>query len=207
MKRTFTLIELLVVIAIIAILAAMLLPALATSQEKGRAANCLNNLRQLGIASKMYATDTKYLCPTKNDSHSWLKIFTDDGMDKKIFACDSDDEDKTQDEITYSYGRAEHLFGPYTTADDKTYKARKEASFKTPASTVNACDASDYKFDVLKSDGSLDTEANLKKLVNLCHQNQANILFLDGHTEATRDITTSSLWKVNSSISSFTKAK
>ena len=205
MKRTFTLIELLVVIAIIAILAAMLLPALATSQEKGRAANCLNNLRQLGIASKMYANDTKYLCPNKNDSHSWLKILANDGMDKKIFACDSDDEDKKEDDITYSYGRAVHLFGPYT-ADDKTYKARKEASFKTPAGTVNACDGSTYSFDVLNN-GSLETEANLKKLVNLCHQNQVNILFLDGHTEATRDITTSSLWKVNSGISSFTKAK
>jgi prepilin-type N-terminal cleavage/methylation domain-containing protein len=64
--KGFTLVELLVVIAIIAILAAMLIPALAAAKEKAQRASCTNNMKQFGLALNLYTADNKDYMPWPN---------------------------------------------------------------------------------------------------------------------------------------------
>ncbi|PYK97688.1 MAG: hypothetical protein DME19_15420 [Verrucomicrobia bacterium] len=66
-KRAFTLVELLVVLAILGVLAGLLLPAFSKAKEAGRAAACLSNLRQIGIALQLYTQDNNNRLPVMRD--------------------------------------------------------------------------------------------------------------------------------------------
>ena len=89
-RNNFTLIELLVVIAIIAVLAAMLLPALNKAREKAVTVSCLNNVKQIGTITVLYLGNYNEYFPAKADGSSMINILMEQSPQlKNIWVCPS----------------------------------------------------------------------------------------------------------------------
>jgi prepilin-type N-terminal cleavage/methylation domain-containing protein/prepilin-type processing-associated H-X9-DG protein len=88
--RGFTLIELLVVIAIIAILAAMLLPALSRARQNARRIVCIDHLKQLALATMMYVMENESYYPSSNSPDKWPQAIRPGYLNTRILACPDD---------------------------------------------------------------------------------------------------------------------
>jgi prepilin-type N-terminal cleavage/methylation domain-containing protein/prepilin-type processing-associated H-X9-DG protein len=189
-KYGFTLIELLVTISIIAVLAAMLLPALASARKKGYALNCQSNLHQLAVTTFLYAEDNNDSLPFAwydNDDPSqnnFLSLFSPllyhaefDGYSdfgNKVFSCPKRTNERLAgpNPMRISYG-----MNAYTSASYPDAHTRRLASVPSPAKTMLIADvAYDYNHTSIER---LDPDQ-----VGYKHDNKANFAFFDGHVAA-----------------------
>ncbi|MBO4512009.1 MAG: DUF1559 domain-containing protein [Victivallales bacterium] len=205
MKKNFTLIELLVVIAIIAILAAMLLPALGKARDKAQAISCVNQMKQFGTASNMYVSDNKQIMPTWYGDHamSWARYsYVEAGVmgttvgdscgakigalyqyigDINVFVCPTDEVDST---IAYALNPLFRHGNDDSNEQLKTHKISSVKNASAVPSFLEDCSSTHrygmYHCRCKKADKKI-TPSGEGLESNRRHNGQLNITYVDGH--------------------------
>jgi prepilin-type N-terminal cleavage/methylation domain-containing protein/prepilin-type processing-associated H-X9-DG protein len=187
LSHAFTLIELLVVVAVIGILASLLLPALAGAKKRARAVQCINNLKQIGAGTQMYAHDNEnqlQLDALIPGSNTWATILaTNIGLTTlNVFVCPS-----------YKPSEWENWLNVYGIRRDPPANCVRGPAgifFRTdcignPTEYLLAADTTSQAQDGFTArQYYLFRVASPLRIVHARHFGRANGLFLDAHVEA-----------------------
>ena len=206
--RAFTLIELLVVIAIIAILAAMLLPALASAKQRALTISCNSNLHQIGLAMTVYADDNHGFYPLSgsiipwnyaNDptmTNGWTQELLPYAITTNVYHCPANAQQPLNIQSAFNYFngcRAAFIASGGETAAD-TKKILFPTQYVLSGDTLwdqgqtNDCDKDDYSQNCVggKANGWAYEQSqgvNAPDEAWQAHNKGQNILFADGHSQ------------------------
>jgi len=199
-RKGFTLIELLVVIAIIAILAAILFPVFSQAREKGKQATCQSNLKQIGLAIRMYAQDYDDGMPFSRNTDStmtwpdYIVPYVQAKSLSKIFVCPAGDPAKymytggtggAHQDVSYNYAYI-HVCDFAYSGHPEYYPFRRMNQCQSPGTQAMVIDASNnlYMFgDIWGWGKPADGSAWLSYYADTRHNGGINTLFVDGHVK------------------------